>query len=369
MQPVLSEMQATKDGHFILEIKLNAPKSLNALTLEMVTQLTQLLEKAKSDPQVVAVVLDSVSDKAFCAGGDVVGIVEAANAGNLKLAEAFFANEYSLDFSIHNFPKPIVCIANGIVLGGGMGLMNGCSHRVVTETTYLAMPEVSIGLFPDVGGGWFLNRLVPGYGLFLGLTAAPLNAADTLYLELADFMICSEYRSRIIENLKSAVWLGDPCNVVDTTLKLLCQRSAVQLEQIEPNLLKHKELIESIALDDPLITTIQKIASQKTNDKWMCKIQSNLAYASPFSMCLIQQQLQQAREMSLKQVFDFEFQLALKCCEYGEFSEGVRALLIDKDRKPKWRYDSIEEVELLDLEHFLASPSSDNGKALWSSTK
>src|SRR5690625_3226254 len=185
---VIFDELPTPDGGRIGIARLNSPKSLNALSLEMARQLDAKLQAWAVDSSVVAVWLEGVGDRAFCAGGDVVAlyrsIVEEEErrtaAGETRFDETYFTIEYQLDYRIHTYPKPILVWGNGIVMGGGMGLMVGASRRLVTETTLLAMPEVTIGLYPDIGASWFLNKMPLGIGAYLGLTGAQLNARDAL---------------------------------------------------------------------------------------------------------------------------------------------------------------------------------------------
>lgn len=345
MKPVIFESHQTRCGSYICVIKLNAPKSLNALTLEMVDLIQLHLDEIRANDDVLAVILDSVIDKAFCAGGDVVSITSAWNAGNEQLAKDFFQREYALDLSIHNYPKPIICLANGIVMGGGMGLMNGCSHRVVTSTTYMAMPELSIGLFPDVGGSWFLNKAPKGMGLFLGLTAAPINGPDAIFMGMADYLIDSHERCSIIDRLKETDWNEPTDIVIDKLLTDLQTESAALCNSIVSNCKKHQALIEAATNRKRLPEIVKTITDTNPTDRWLSKAVNNLDYGSPTSAYLIHQQLLRTKEMPLRDVFNFEYNLAIACCAQGDFIEGVRALLIDKDRKPDWKYNSLEEVE------------------------
>ncbi len=183
MSSVLFTEHATQDGHVIAEVKLNAERSLNALTLEMCEEMLPRLRDWATDERVVAVLLDSAGEKAFCAGGDVVNLYKTITGeGDPSFPERFFETEYRLDFLLHTYPKPVICWGNGIVMGGGMGLLSASSHRIVTETSRLAMPEVTIGLYPDVGASWFLNRLPNGAGRFLAMTGCQINAPDAVHL-------------------------------------------------------------------------------------------------------------------------------------------------------------------------------------------
>src|SRR6218665_970439 len=205
---VLLRTLPTANGHQFGHATLNAPASLNALTLPMVDALHTQLQAWAADPQVAGVVLDGSGDKAFCAGGDVVGLyhaMRAAGPGRVPAdAAAFFEREYRLDHPIHTHPQPPPWWGHGIVMGGGIGLMAGASHRVVTPRSRLAMPEITLGLYPDVGGSWFLPRLPGRTGLFLALTGAPLNAADALWAGLADHAARAEDRGTLLEAIGAA---------------------------------------------------------------------------------------------------------------------------------------------------------------------
>lgn len=354
MKPVTFESYQTHSGSYISVIKLNAPKSLNALTLEMVDLIQEHLDNVRYNSDVVALVLDSVIEKAFCAGGDVVSITQAWSNADEQLAKDFFQREYKLDRDIHRYPKPIICLANGIVMGGGMGLMNGCSHRVVTETTYMAMPEISIGLFPDVGGSWFLNQIPEGMGLFLGLTAAPMNGADATYLGLADYMISTDQKQSLIERLVEADWSHPAHETVNQLLSEMQSTSSEHCAHVQSNCKQHHELIAAATANQNLSEIVEAILSIDADDRWLRKAKENLEYGSPVSAAIIHQQLQRTTAMSLEEVFEFEYNLVLACCKQGDFVEGVRALLIDKDRQPDWRYESVETIDPQYINSFFA---------------
>ncbi len=354
MKPVTFESYQTHSRSYISVIKLNAPQSLNALTLEMVDLIQEHLDSVRYNNDVVALILDSVIDKAFCAGGDVVSITQAWSKNDEQLAKDFFQREYKLDRDIHRYPKPIICLANGIVMGGGMGLMNGCSHRVVTETTYMAMPEISIGLFPDVGGSWFLNQITKGMGLFLGLTAAPMNGADATYLGLADYMISTDQKQQLIERLVKADWSNPAPETINQLLSEMQSASSEQCAHVQSNCKQHHELITAATAQKTLSEIVQAILSMDADDRWLRKAQENLEYGSPVSASIIHQQLQKTTAMSLEEVFEFEYNLVLACCKQGDFVEGVRALLIDKDRQPNWRYESVEAIDPQYINSFFA---------------
>jgi enoyl-CoA hydratase/carnithine racemase len=356
MSCVLFTEHATKDGQIIGEIRLNAEKSLNALTLDMIDLIQPKLDEWRDDSNVVAVLLDSAGDKAFCAGGDIVNLYKAMVAEDTDFPEQFFTREYRLDYTLHTYPKPVICWGSGIVMGGGMGLMNGCSHRVVTETSHLAMPEVTIGLYPDVGGSWFLNRMPGRTGLFLGLTGNPINAADALFLGLADRALSADMRDGMLERLQNEHWGEDAGGVVSRVLRELEEECRDTFESMPAPIRAHEALIREVTDHDSVEEMVESLLALESDDKWIKRAQKAISHGSPLSIKMIHEQLHRCRHLSLKEVFQHELILSVQCCRHRELQEGVRALLIDKDGQPNWTFDSIEEVEPQFLEGMFQSP-------------
>ena len=207
--PVLFSTEPTDCGHLIGIMTLNMPKSLNALSVEMCQLLSQQLEQWQGDEQVVALLLKGAGDKAFCAGGDIRRLYDSMSATAPMpnpYATDFFGHEYSLYRQMHFYPKPLILWGDGIIMGGGMGLMAGCSHRLVTERTRFAMPEITIGLFPDASDSWFLQRMPAKTGLFLGLTGAMCNGSDALLTNLAEYGVGSQDYDAIMQRLTQSDW-------------------------------------------------------------------------------------------------------------------------------------------------------------------
>lgn len=356
MSCVLFTEHATKDGQIIGEIRLNAEKSLNALTLDMIDLIQPKLDEWRDDANVVAVLLDSAGDKAFCAGGDIVNLYKAMVAEDTNFPEQFFTREYRLDYTLHTYPKPVICWGSGIVMGGGMGLMNGCSHRVVTETSHLAMPEVTIGLYPDVGGSWFLNRMPGRTGLFLGLTGNPINAADALFLGLADRALSADMRDGMLERLQSEHWGEDAGGVVSRVLRELEEECSEIFEAMPAPIRAHEGLIREVTDHDSVEEMVESLLALESDDKWIKRAQKAISHGSPLSIKMIHEQLHRCRHLSLKEAFQHELILSVQCCRHRELQEGVRALLIDKDGQPNWTFASIEEVESRFLEGMFQSP-------------
>lgn len=365
MSSVIFTEHPTHDGHVIAEIKLNAERSLNALTLEMIDEILPRLERWEQDDKVVALLLDSAGEKAFCAGGDVVSLYKGIiGEADPDFPQNFFEREYRLDYRLHTYAKPIICWGNGIVMGGGMGLLNGSSHRIVTETARLAMPEVTIGLYPDVGASWFLNRLPSGTGEFLAITGSQINAVDAHHLGLADRMIASDKRADLIDQLTDARWgedeRADAQGVVNKVLRELERQSQPVFKEMEAPVYKFSPLIRELIDHDTIEQVVAAILAVESDDKWFGKAQKTLSHGSPVSVKLIDAQLKRAKYMSLVQVFQSELELSVQCCRHREFPEGVRALLVDKDGKPEWTYSSVAEVEDRFIEELLTPPWAEN---------
>ena len=212
--PVLFREHETSGGHRIGFAQLNAERSLNALTLEMVRLLDGKLREWANDPRVAIVVLSGAGTKAFCAGADIRRLHDAIKSRSADTSSAlpgldFFAEEYRIDYRIHRYPKPVLVWGGGIVFGGGIGLMAGASHRVVTENSRLSMPETKIGLFPDVGASHFLGRMPHAQGRFIGMTGATLNAHDAMATGLANHFVAATDRDAIWRRLETSSWHGD----------------------------------------------------------------------------------------------------------------------------------------------------------------
>lgn len=361
MSCVLFTDHLTQDGKKIVEITLNAEKSLNALTLEMYSLIQPKLDAWKTDDSVVAILLSGAGEKAFCAGGDVVSLYKSMEGdGDPSLPEKFFTDEYILDHTIHTYPKPIICWGSGIVMGGGMGLISGCSHRVVTETTMMAMPEVTIGLYPDVGGSWFLNKTPGRTGLFLGLTGARMNAADALFLGLADRFLKKDQRDEMINGLTQADWNNDSHTVVNQVLRGL-EQGAQDVSQEQVSAVRtHFDFIQHVTDKDTVEEIVEALLAVETDDKWIQKSQKAIAHGSPLALHMIYKQLQETLHLSLKEVFQAELVLSVQCCRHREFPEGVRALLVDKDGKPNWMFNSIHDVDPAVLAELFVAPWDTN---------
>ena len=364
---VLFETLNTLNGKKIGIAKLNAEKTLNALSLDMVDLLYPQLLAWSDDQSIVLVVLEAAGEKAFCAGGDLQNLYQAmlehhatdqrSDIRANQYACDFFEREYRLDYLIHSFPKPILCWAHGIVMGGGIGLMAGASHRVVTERSRLAMPEVNIGLFPDVGGSWFLSRIADKLGLFLALTGTPFNAADAKFVGMADYAIAHANKAAVFDALLAQQW---GTNAADNSALLNVVLSAAEngLQQEAGPLAQHAVVIKNFLSGGNLVQIIDKINSLSTDDAWLQRGIAALKTASPGSMALSYLLQQRAQQLSLADVFRLEYVVALHCAANPDFAEGIRARLIDKDNQPQWKPSTLLEASADWAEGFFADPWS-----------
>lgn len=370
---VIFDELPTRDGGRIGIARLNSPKTLNALSLEMARQLDAKLQAWAVDHNVVAVWLEGAGGKAFCAGGDVVALYRSivedkknqAASGEGLFAETYFAMEYRLDYRIHTYPKPILVWGDGIVMGGGMGLMVGASRRLVTEKTLLAMPEVTIGLYPDVGASWFLNHMPPGIGAYLGLTGAQLNARDALDLGLADHFVPRERRDALLEALAGADYGSRSADDVQAGIQRVLdaheERSAAPPAQVWPQLDHIQGLVGQVDAE----TAVERILTDNDDDGWLAANRARLKAGSPMSTHLVWQMLERNRHASLADAFRDELNLSVRCCRQGDIAEGVRALLVDKDKNPQWRHASVTSVPEAEVQELLTSLWSDESHPLY----
>ncbi|AIZ31877.1 enoyl-CoA hydratase/isomerase family protein [Pseudomonas sp. K1(2024)] len=340
------ELLTGADGARLGIATLDAAKTLNALTLPMIEALDTRLREWANDPGVVCVLLRGNGAKAFCAGGDVRALAQACRespGGVPPLAATFFEREYRLDHLLHTYPKPLLCWGHGHVLGGGMGLLQGANLRIVTPSTRLAMPEVSIGLYPDVGASGFLSRLPGKLGLFLGLTGSPINARDALDLGLADRFLGEGQQDALIDELLQLNWQEQTELQLCSLLRAEQHRARAELP--EPQWLPRRAQIDAL-LDvcDPVAAWRAVCGLQGHADPLLAAAGERVQQGCPLTGHLLWEQLRRARTLSLAQVFQMEYAMSLNCCRHPEFSEGVRARLIDKDQQPRWHWPDVGQV-------------------------
>ena len=370
--PVIFKEIATSNGRLIGQIILNAPAKLNALTLEMVDLMLLKLTQWQYDDNLVLVLMSGSGEKAFCAGGDVQALYQAAkninNGGKAaneghgdEIAAHFFEREYRLDYLLHTYSKPIIAWGHGFIMGGGLGIFAGCQHRVVTEQTRLAMPESSIGLYPDVGGSYFLNKMPGKTGLFLALTGATLNAIDSCYVGLADYSITHTQFNDSLNALIAIEWQTS-ASANNVLIQLALDKLSAVATPLMPagHIEQHFDTINQLCNNKDLSDIVSAINDFQTDDAWLIKAQANLAYASPLSLAVSAKQLKESEQQSLKAIFNNELVLSRNLARHSEFIEGVRALLIDKDKQPQWQFQSVDDIPAAFIDSFFTSPWQKN---------
>ena len=346
--PVLFEEREAAGGLRIGYARLNRPKQLNALTLEMCQLMLDRFRQWASDESVAAVVLEGAGDKGFCAGGDVAGVIRHVRAGGPQrfvYGDAFFEVEYTLDHLIHTYPKPMIAWSHGVCMGGGVGLTAGASHRIVSEGSRIAMPEIHIGLFPDVGGGYFLNRVPGGAGTVMALTGMVINEADAIFAGLADFFVPLEGREAFHQALAALPWSGDAAADREELTRLcLSQHRRYRAGLPVANLEQYFDAIRFIAMQPTVAGVRDALLAAAAEDPFFRAPADSLANGSPTAAHVTFEYLRRARQMSLREVLDLDLVLARQFQRHRDFPEGVRALLIDKDRSPKWSPAFFHEV-------------------------
>jgi len=340
VEVVACEVLAEVRNH-IGHLTLNRPAGLNALTLGMVRRLQQQLDTWALDPHIHAVVLRGAGEKAFCAGGDIRSLYDSYKQGE-TLHEDFFVEEYALDLTIHRYRKPIVALMDGFVLGGGMGLVQGADLRVVTERSRLGMPEVGIGYFPDVGGSYFLPRIPGELGIYLGVSGIQVRAADALYCGLADWYLESHKLLQLDERLDGLEWHDTPLK----DLQGLLAKLAVQQLPAPPLHALRPAIDHFFALPDvPSMVEQLRQVTVANSHEWAVETANLLETRSPLAMAVTLEMLRRGRHLSLENCFALELHLDRQWFDRGDLIEGVRALLIDKDKKPRWNPPTLAALD------------------------
>ena len=335
-------------------LTLNRPQALNALSLEMIRAITTQLLAWRDDPQVGAVLLRGANRPgkapAFCAGGDIRYFHAAALAGDPTL-EDFFSEEYALNHLFHTLGKPTLVLMDGITMGGGMGLAQGASMRIVTEHAKLAMPETNIGLFPDVGGGWFLARAPGHLGEFLGLSGQVLGAADALAVDWADVCVKADRLDDLVQALVDAT-------AVDGVGALSAVNAFAGDAGVAP-LREQRELVDRVFAAPDLPAIMAALAAEQ--GEFAATLAKTLSQRSPLMMAVTLAQIRRARTMTLADDLRMERGLVRQCFHLrpgaaSETLEGIRALVVDKDHSPRWNPAAIADVDAAMVDAYFASP-------------
>jgi enoyl-CoA hydratase/carnithine racemase len=324
-------------------ITLNRPAALNALSIGMVADLDKELRRFATAADIRGVLIQGAGEKAFCAGGDIRAVYESYHGAG-TVHRDFFAMEYPVDHLLHFYPKPYVVNMNGITMGGGMGLAQGSRLRIVGERTRVAMPEVGIGFFPDVGGSYFLSRLPGALGAYLALTGIQVRAADAVYVGLADHFLPSASMQQLQTELDSLVWSGHDSETCRTDLEHLIARLAADpgdapLANLRPAIDEHFAAAGLLELFDSL-----RRETRPEYAGWAADTLKVLNSRSPTMLAVTLRQLRLGRAMSLADCLRMELGMVQQCLVQGDFLEGVRAVIIDKDNAPRWHPDRVADV-------------------------
>jgi enoyl-CoA hydratase len=320
-------------------VVLNRPKALNALTHEMCVRFRQKLVDWAADDAVRALVIQGAGDKAFCAGGDIRKLYDEGRAGG-DYPFAFYSDEYRLNAAVYHFPKPYVAVLNGIVMGGGVGVSAHGSHRVVSDNVMFAMPETGIGLFPDVGGSYFLPRCPGQIGLYLGLTGARLKAADLRYAGLAEAYVPAARLDEFVTALSEAG--RDVESVV----------AAFATDAGPAPLAEHRDAIDRHFGHGSVEAIVDSLQNDPSD--WAAKTARTIAGKSPTSLKVTFRQLREGAAKDFDDCMRMEWRMVNRIIAGHDFYEGTRAVVIDKDQAPDWRPARLEDVTAADVVAYFA---------------
>jgi enoyl-CoA hydratase len=327
-------------------VTLNRPKALNAVTLGMVRTLARQLSEWASDPAVSRVLVTAAGDRAFCAGGDIRELYNLGKSGRHAAMLPFWREEYTLNAQIKRYPKPYISLIDGIVMGGGVGLSVHGSHRVAGDKFLFAMPEVSIGFFPDVGATWFLPRLPGELGTYCALTGERLNAGDGVIATIATHRVSSSRFGELVDAL-----CGDA--PVDAVLSAFTEHSKGNggIAALQPAI---DELFTGDCIEDILTKLDRAAAAGEAFAEFARHTAAAIRTKSPTSLKLALAQVRAGRTLSFDACMKTEFRIVSRIIHGHDFYEGVRAVIVDKDNAPHWRPSTFREVDPADIERHFA---------------
>ena len=309
-------------------ITLNRPKALNALNLEMIRAMTRTLKEWESDDSIALVIVRGAGDRALCAGGDI-----AALYADAELGPVFFKEEYELNHLIASYPKPYVPLMKGIVLGGGVGVSSHGSHRIVTDSTRLGMPEVGIGFAPDAGGSYVLAQSPDRLGRHLAYTSVHVGAAEAIELGYADYYVTDDQLDDVVEALAST---GDAEEI-----------KKFASDPGESFAGDRAEMVDVYSADsvEETLNRLHELAEKESEVHWAAKAGKKIRNHPPLSLKVTELLLERASVGTLAEALTTEYWMSLNMRTDGDFLEGVRAQIIEKDRNPKWSHSSLEDVD------------------------
>lgn len=318
-------------------ITLNRPQALNALNLNMVRLITAQLSLWEADKSLHRILIKGAGEKAYCAGGDIRALHDFGKAKQYEEALSFWREEYLLNIIIKNYPKPIVSLVDGIVMGGGVGLAMNGTHVVAGERFIFAMPEVGIGFFPDVGGSYFLSRMPFETGTYAALTAARFKQGDAFATGLVTHTVKSAYECEEALTKTSDIDTLLKPFAIETTSKIMAHKASIK------RAFAHKTVEE-------IVKVLEKDAAN--SDSFALETLETMKTKSPTSMKLALQQLCAGEKLDFKQVMAMEFRIVTRILQGHDFYEGVRAVIIDKDNAPKWFPNSLKDVKIADIDSY-----------------
>lgn len=325
--------------HGVGEVTLNRPRAINSLTYDMLKPLKEKLKEWDKDSNVKLIVLTGAGEKGFCAGGDMKTLYEAGQKDEaLEKGRQFFELEYEVDQLVDEFTKPIIAVLDGIVMGGGVGLTYGASHRIVTERTKWAMPEMNIGFFPDVGAAYFLNN-APGYlGRYLALTSTVINGAEALYVNAADYFMDSKDLEKFLKELKDINWHDSS---VEQVLGKQLDKYATQPSEKEKVRDYEDEINQHFKFEsmEDIVMSLQKGESEFSADT-----AKTILSKSPVSLKVTLKQLVDGKGKPFAEALATDLVIARNFMTHADFFEGVRSVLIDKDNSPRYKYKKLSDV-------------------------
>jgi enoyl-CoA hydratase/carnithine racemase len=332
-------------------ITLNRPKALNALNASMLNRMHERLIEWETDDSVLAVLVQGAGDKAFCAGGDIRSVFESLNSGSDHHTH-FFHDEYALNEYIYSYPKPYIALMHGYTMGGGMGIAQGASFRVLTERSKVAMPEVAIGYFPDVGASHFLTQCPGSIGNYLAVTGVTLDSEDALYAKLGDWILPSSETGYFRAALEQ---LDPQLDITGQIAQILLQLGArtnplnSELEMKQKTL----DLIFSLTTVQQIIAELEQRKSMEAS--WIGEILELMKKRSPLGMVGALESIRYGKRLSIVECFKMENAMSECWLPLGEFEEGIRALIIDKDQSPQWVFtlSELTPEKMQDLFPFL----------------
>ena len=324
-----------RDG--IAEVTLNRPQALNALTLDMVRVFDPQLAAWETDDRVRAVVVRGAGDKAFCAGGDVQKLYDSPPPDPMR--QVFFREEYRLNRRIHNYPKPYIAIMDGITMGGGVGLSVHAGTRIAADNTMFAMPETGIGLFPDVGGSWFLPRLPGEIGMYMALTGARLRAADCVYAGICDAYVPNDRHDHLVAALRTGMEVSDAVK----------QHASAPGDPALAAVRAQIDRCFAGASVEAIMAALEADGSE-----WATKQLGIMAGKSPTSQKVSFRQLREGATLDFDGCMVMEYRMSQAFMANRDFFEGVRAVVVDKDMAPQWMPATLADVSAADLDGYFA---------------